>query len=221
MLSATEADALLRRQAALQAEAIAVVTELALIDRLSSAGSVRRIGSSTLGLMVWRDIDLAISSPGLTIEQAFETMRPLFLHPRVRQVRYLNEAGLFNPDGLVGDDRLYFKVFFDTQAGDEWELDISFWLAEGLHPQPLHEAIERQLAPETRLAILWVKDVWNRLPTYRHGVSSTDIYDAVLQHGVRTPAQFNSYLLAQGKPVESTINHDRPALPRSESKWAQ
>lgn len=220
-LSAAEAEVLLRRQVALQAEANAVLTELDLVDRLSSVGSVRRIGSSTLGLMVWRDIDLAISSSGLTIERALETMRPLFLHPRVKQVRYSNEAGAFNPTGLAVSERFYFKVFFDTQAGDAWELDLSFWLAEGLHPEPVHEAIARQLTPETRLAILWIKDVWYHLPSYRHGVSSTDIYDAVLQHGIRTPAQFNRYLLAQGKPAESTNKHDRPVLPTSESRRDQ
>ncbi len=51
--------------------------------------------------------------------------------------------------------------------------------------------------------------------------SSTDIYDAVLQHGIRTPAQFNCYLLAQGKPTESTVKHDRPVLPTSESQRDQ
>jgi hypothetical protein len=207
-LTAAEAEALLCRQADLQAEATAVLTELDLVDRLSSVGSVRQVGSSTLGLMVWRDIDLAISSSGLTIERALETMCPLFLHPRVKQVHYINEAGVFNPTGLAVYERSYFKVFFHTQAGDEWKLDISFWLAEGLHPEPVHEAVARQLTPETCLAILWIKDVWHLLPSYRNSVSSVDIYDAVLQHGIRTPAQFNRYLLAQGKPTESTVCPD-------------
>lgn len=169
--------------------------------------------------MVWRDIDLSIS--GLTPEQALDTMRPLFLHPHVKQVRYLNEAGVYNPTGLAVYERSYYKVFIDTQGGDEWKLDISFWLAEEPHPEPVHETIARQLTPETRLAILWIKDVWYRLPSYRQSVHSTAIYDAVLQHGIRTPVQFNRYLLAQGKPAESTIKRDRPALPTSESQRDQ
>jgi hypothetical protein len=204
-LSAAEAEALLRRQAALQAEATAILTDLDLIERLKVAGSVRQIGSSTLGLMVWRDIDLAVSSSRLTIERAVETMRSLFLHPQVRQVRYINEAGVFNPTGLAADERFYFQVYFDAQVGEEWKLDISFWLVEGVRPEPVHEAVSRQLTPETRLAILWIKDVGRRLPSYRTSVSSADIYDAVLQHGIRTPVQFNSYLLAQGKPTESAL----------------
>ena len=33
--------------------------------------------------------------------------------------------------------------------------------------------------------------VWHRLPAYRHRVLSVDIYDAVLEQGVRTPAEFD------------------------------
>lgn len=37
---------------------------------------------------------------------------------------------------------------------------------------------------------------------YPYQVGGTDIYDAVLEHGVRTPEQFHSYLLERGMPVE-------------------
>jgi hypothetical protein len=217
-LSAAETEALLRRQTTLQAEASAILTELDLVDRLSRIGSVRQIGSSTLGLMVWRDVDLAISGPTVTIERALDTMRPLFLHPRVRQVRYLNETGASTPTGVAVDERWYFQVFIDTRAGDEWKLDLSFWLGEELHSEPVHEAIARELTPETRLAILWIKDRWHRLPSYRQTVSSTDIYDAVLRHGIRTPEQFNRYLLSRDKPAQSAVSHDGPVLPPRESQ---
>jgi len=208
-LTAAEAETLLHRQAALQAEATAVLTELDLIDRLSHVGSVRQIGSSTLGLMVWRDIDLSVS--GLTPEQAIDALRPVFVHPRVTQVRYLNEAGVYNPTGAALYERAYFQIFLDPGAGGEaWKLDLSFWLAEGLHPEPIHDAIARQVTSETRLAILWIKDRWCRLPSYHHGVSSLDIYEAVLQHGVRTPAQFNHYLLTHGKPTGCPVMLDHP-----------
>jgi hypothetical protein len=54
--------------------------------------------------------------------------------------------------------------------------------------------MRRQLTPETRLAILWIKDVWHQAPFYPDQVSGIDIYDAVLEHGVRTPEQFGMYL---------------------------
>ena len=56
------------------------------------------------------------------------------------------------------------------------------------------------LTDEMRLAILWIKDVWHRLPTYPDEVSGTDIYTAVLEHGLRTPEQFATYLQERGHP---------------------
>jgi hypothetical protein len=44
-------------------------------------------------------------------------------------------------------------------------------------------------------------DVWCHLPTYRSQVYSVDIYDAVLEHGIRTPAEFDVYLANRGKPA--------------------
>jgi len=198
-----QAARLLQRQKMLQDEAQIVLKELDLVRLLSAAGVLRHVGSSALGLMVWRDLDLTVSSPGLSIERAYEIMHPLYIHPRVKQVRYLNESGPFNPTGLQLHDRYYFAILYDRAAGDEWKIDVSFWLADGIHPEPVYDAMEQQLTPEIRLAILWIKDIWYRLPTYRHEVYSTHIYDAVLQYGVRTPGEFDGYLVRQGKPTRT------------------
>lgn len=195
---------LLQRQQELQNESQIVVNELNLLDLLSDAGTLRQVGSSVLGLMVWRDIDLAVSSPGMSLERVFEVMQPLFIHPRVKRIRYSNESGTFNPTDLLTDERYYFGVYYNTQAGNEWKIDVSFWLMQGIHPEPIHDAMKYQVTPETRLAILWIKDVWYQLPTYRNEVYSTDIYDAVLQHGVRTPREFDRYLAQRGKSVRSS-----------------
>ena len=116
-------------------------------------------------------------------------------------MRYLNEVGSFNPTGLELHDRYYFGVYYHTSSGTEWKVDISFWVSVREHPEPFQEAISRQLTEESRLTILWIKDIWYRLPTYRDQVFSVDIYDAVLEHGVRTPTEFDGYLIEHGKPA--------------------
>ena len=190
-----------RRQRLLQEEAHSLLAELNLIEVLSAGGVLRQIGSSVLGLMVWRDIDLAVSSPGLSIERAFEIMRPLLIHPRTREVRYFHQSDPFKLAEL--DERYYFMVFYNPLVLGEWKLDISFWLGEGIHPEPVHEAVARQLTPENRLAILRIKDAWYQLPAYRNTVYSTDVYDAVLRHGVRTLGAFDQYLAERGKPTHA------------------
>jgi hypothetical protein len=192
---------LLQRQRLLQDEAQHVLKELNLVALLSRAGVFRQTGSSVLGLMVWRDIDLQVSSPGLSIERVFEIMHPLLTHPRVKQVRYFHQSDHFKLPGL--DERYYFMVFYEQDEQPEWKLDISFWLGEGIHPEPVHDAIEQQLTPENRLIILRLKDVWYQLPAYRSEVYSTDIYDAVLQHGIRTLTEFDYYLAQRGKPTRA------------------
>jgi len=196
---------LLQRQAMLQNEAQAVVKELDLVRLLSNAGTVRVHGSSVLGLMTWRDIDISVSSPRLSIERAYEVMEPLLTHPLVTQVRYLNESGSFNSTGLPRDERYFFMVLYDSGAESDWKIDISFWLAEGVRSEPIHDMIEQKLTPETRLAILHIKDVWWKQSSYRQEVSSVDIYDAVLLHGVRTLDEFDLYLSARGKPKRTTM----------------
>lgn len=192
---------LLQCQQQLQDESRMILEDLNLLALLSDAGTLRQVGSSVLGLMVWRDIDLAVSCPHMSLENAFEVMQPLYVHPRIHRVHYLNESGPFNPSCLLVDERYYFGVYYTPRSGNEWKIDISFWLMQGIHPEPVHDTLKQQLTPETRLAILWIKDIWHQLPTYRNEVASTDIYDAVLHHGVRTPDEFD--LAQHGKPSRS------------------
>jgi hypothetical protein len=193
-LSPKQAAQFLQRQQMLQDEAQIVLKELDLVNLLSASGSLRQVGSSVLGLMTWRDLDLAVSSPGLDIESIYELMCPLYTHQCVKRVHYLNESGSYNTAGKPEQERYFFMVHYETLAGNEWKIDISFWLGQDTHPEPVQDALEQQLTPETRLAILWIKNACYRLPTYRSTFYSTDIYDTVMQHGVRTPKEFEEYL---------------------------
>jgi hypothetical protein len=197
---------LLRQQEELQQETVAVMQELDLLSVLSRAGTALQIGSSVFGTMVWRDIDFSVVSPDMSIEHAFDVMRPLLVHPRVKQSRYLNEFDAFCESGLLYDERLYFALWYQSQSGIEWKFDISFWRsAERSSEADQLRLMLDSLHAENRLAILWIKDIWYRLPTYRQQVSSMDIYDAVLQHGVRTPGEFDEYLRAHGKPARLSL----------------
>jgi hypothetical protein len=200
-LTTAQASELLSRQDALQQEARQIVETLGLHERLGQAGQVSEHGSSISGLMAWRDIDFGVTSPGLTTERAFEIMLPLLQHPQTARVRYQNETG---PRTFMGDqrnERLFFMVYYDHTDGETWKIDIAFWL----WPEPRGEshaatAIRDRLTGETRVAILWIKDLWHGLAAYPSVVGSVDIYTAVLDHGVRTPGEFDAYLAERGKP---------------------
>jgi len=198
---------LLRRQDALQAEARGVVAELGLVLLLSRAGRVERVGSSVSGLMVWRDLDFGVLCRDLTAERAFEAIRPLLTHPRVTEFDYRDQTGRRAPPVIRGDERYYFSTHCETAAGEEWKIDVSFWLSDSPRDYlPYAERLKRQLTDDTRLAILWIKDVWHRLPTYPDEGGAFDVYEAVLREGVRTPEQFDAYLRKRGLPGRSGVD---------------
>ena len=194
---------LLKHQDALQTEANRLVECLGLPTMLGRAGRFERLGSVVSGLMVWRDVDLGVSCGRLSPERAWDAMLPLAVHPRTTRLDYRNEIGRLAPHELKGYGRYYFVARHETEAGDEWKIDVSLWSPEA-PPGPLAHAeeLQRRLTPETRLAILWIKDAWHRSPSYPGQISGMDVYEAVLEHGVRTPEQFGRYLRRRG--------HDAP-----------
>jgi hypothetical protein len=198
-LDATYAAELLERQNLLQAESRQVLAELDLIACLNRLGHAEHVGSSVSGLMVWRDLDVGARCPGPSAERVFETLQPIMTHPRVHEVLYQEETGPRSPSGEPQDQRYYFVLRYTTAANQRWKIDVSIWLTDAPRNQLRHlDYLAEQLTEETRLAILWIKDVWHQLPTYTNEVGGTDIYTAVLEHGVRTPAQFAAYLKDRG-----------------------
>lgn len=200
-LDPTYAAELLERQRSLQAEARQVLSDLALMSFLSRLGHAEHVGSSVSGLMVWRDLDVGARCPQPSPDRVFQTLQPILTHSRVHEVLYREETGPRSPSGQPTDQRYYFVLRYMTAADQRWKIDISIWLSDAPRNQLGHlEDLARRLTDETRLAILWIKDVWHRLETYPDEVSGTDIYAAVLDHGVRTPEQFATYLLERSLP---------------------
>ena len=200
-LSPAEAAELLSRQQKLQRAARQIIAELGVATIIGRAGAVTLVGSLVSGLMVWRDVDFNVHSPGLQGAEVLQIMAPLLAHPCLKMMRYRNASGAFLPPDPT-DARFFYALYFQPENGEEWKIDVSFWVS----PLPRAESasaerIAARLTDETRLAILWIKDVWHRLPIYPLEISGVDIYEAVLDHGVRTPSQFGDYLGELGQVV--------------------
>ncbi|MGW4211362.1 hypothetical protein ACWEIJ_25440 [Lentzea sp. NPDC004789] len=188
----TNIDELFRRQAALQTEADAVADDLRLAE-LAELGDPVRVGSSALGLMVKRDVDVTVVCESLdeqTAEAVARVGQRLFLHPRVRVVTMRDDTGHWNVDPAYPDG-LYLGVKYRTLAGADWTLDIWFVDEPDRQPDLAHiRSLPPRLDDETRAAILAIKEAWADNPSYGSAVSSYDIYSSVLDHGVRSPEQF-------------------------------
>ena len=194
--------ALLSRATALQLEANTVVQTLDLQARLERLGSPEVVGSVVSGLMVWRDIDFSVGCPRLTLVQAWDALRPLLINPQVSRLDYRNQTGERSPTEDPADQRLYVVLHYESEPGTEWKIDLSLWTVEApAGPGALLADLQRRLTDETRLAILWIKDVWHRLPVYPEEIGGFEVYDAVLNHGVRAPEEFDIYLRQRGLPA--------------------
>ncbi len=189
---------LLARQAALQLQAGDVITDLNLIRLLTPIGHPIVVGSVVTGLMVWRDIDVNVLCNNPNPDHIWAAIRPLASHSCVKKLRWTNERGPFNSTCQPQDEGYYLSIHYHeegTNAGERWKVDCWFLPLDAPRPEfALIDRMRRELTDETRLAILWIKGAWYRLPAYRHSVSSIDIYTAVLDHGIRTPDEFAEWL---------------------------
>ena len=177
---------LLGRQAALQAEGRQFVAEHRIEGILEPLGRVIPVGSAVTGLMVWRDLDYTVDAPGIAAREVWEALRPL-LHA-CQRLAYADETG-----HLVAETAPFERHYFVFRLAG-WKLDISVWTNGA--PQAVEQYQERlrELDLSTRLAILRIKDAWHNRPEYPEVVGGFEVYEAVLDHGVRTAEEFEAHL---------------------------
>jgi hypothetical protein len=176
-------------QDALQAAARRVLADLDLMNRLAAVGTPTPTGGFALGLMVARDVDVTTVCPSLETDGVFAAMRPIAAHPRVRGLTFRNDTGHWNTDPSYPDG-LYWMLDYVTDSGVAWNLDLWFLLAGTTQFDLEHmKTLPGRLTPETRAAILRIKrSLPDRPATER--IASYEIYEAVLDGGVRTAEEF-------------------------------
>ena len=183
---------LFERQDALQAQARAILADLDAFALLRDVGEATQVGSSALGLMVARDIDITTLCPTLDPGPVFDVGRQLAVHPRVRRLTFRKDTGRWNTSpGLP--DGIYWLVEYVADPDVAWTLDLWF-LLEGTTQFDLEhvKTLPARLTPETRAAILRVKEAVYADTTRPRGPSYA-IYEAVLDHGIRTPEAYQHY----------------------------
>ena len=194
-----DAEQLVSRQNWLQQQASTLLHDLKLMDILRVAGQPKIAGSAELGLMVWPDIDLEVVSPEQPeLSLALDIVRRLMLEANVRKLNIVDERQTSNPDipkGIyIGPDVKYGEI--------EWQVDI--WIIsrdEVMKRNHFVDRIKAMLDDANRSTILQIKQVVAASDKYHGGISSVDIYTAVLDQGVSDMAGFESYLQHTGRTL--------------------
>ena len=143
-----------------------MLADLDLFRLLANVGRPVQTGSSVLGLMVGRDIDVTSLCPVLEPHPTFDAIRPLADHARVHRLNFRNDTGRWRTEPQYPDG-LYWMVKYRSDAGDDWNLDLWF-LLEGTTQFDLQhiESLPPRLTRGSRLAILRIKEAWHGLLAY-------------------------------------------------------
>jgi hypothetical protein len=192
-------DELAARQSALQAEAAELLGELDRSEIFSAIGPVEVTGSYISNLMCWRDLDvMLLVGPDYSPQDVLNLISRVIELPGVVGFDYRDERADRSPTGLVSEERYHVPFLLERGAGI-WCLDLTLWLHD-LHENNTawHKALRDSITDEQRAAVLRIKDVWFRHPSYPGQIGGFDIYTAVIEEGVRTPERFRVWLARRG-----------------------
>ncbi|MHC2219470.1 hypothetical protein [Rhizobium leguminosarum] len=191
---------LLDAQKHMQIEADEVVRILGLNELLSEIGRPIRVGSSAMGLMVRRDIDITVVCDVLDdgALAAFTAVGACMMQRAdcVVAIRFRNDTKDWNTEPDKYPDGLYLWLSVRMPDKRAWTIDI--WLVDQPERQPdlahLKTLLPRLTDPD-RATILQLKQVLANGDQSAAAIPSALVYDAVMDHGVRTFQEFEKWYL--------------------------
>ena len=187
------------RQSALQVEAGELLDELGRSGIFSDIGPLEVTGSYISGLMCWRELDvMVLVGPDYSPGDVLRLITRVMELPGVIGFDYRDERADRSPTGLAKEERYHVPFLLD-RAGGIWRLDLTLWLHD-LHENVTawHKALRDSITDEQRAAVLRIKDVWFRRPSYPDQIGGSEIYAAVIDDGVGTPEEFRTWLADRG-----------------------
>ena len=169
-------------------EALGILDELGLLRAWARFGRPVLVGAVAHDLVWGPDLDLEVYCSQLRVADGFQVLAEAgAASPRVKAAQFLNFLD-------EADNALYWQIKYHTPRGAEWKVDM--WSAREDYGLPrgesLVEPLRAALTPETRLAILRLKQARE----HETGLDclSIDLYRAVVQDGVRQAEELRGWL---------------------------
>ncbi len=171
----------------LREQALEIVERTRIVKTLALMGDVFAVGSYDLDLMVRRDIDFCVVNPAFRRDDVLRATNEMLASGHFRTV-VMTDTFRFPVAHLP---RGYFFELVLPGPGGDWTVDVQGVDTDAFSVAPTRR-YRRLLEedPGARERILQIKRHLLDGEQYRHGVSSRDIYDAVLEHGVASVADF-------------------------------
>lgn len=177
----------------LRQEAAQLLNRDGLLPMLKACCPTQVIGSYTLDMMTWPDLDISMELPHEQDVTLFcEIGKRIATKFQVTKMSYSNHF-IRNFPGF--DHGLYWGIRLHY-AEREWKIDLwGYGEADYRAHIAKFDGLHRQLQQADRLAILRIKHAICQRPDYRGDVyNSMAVYRAVLSEKVTSIAEFNTWL---------------------------
>ncbi|MDO8618447.1 MAG: hypothetical protein Q7R49_00720 [Candidatus Daviesbacteria bacterium] len=191
---------LMQQQDLLQKEGYNLLEKCQLIETLEEIGQTSIVGSLQTGLMTWRDIDIEVVVNKIDKEDARKVIDHVINYASRRvDFSIIDNTALIEPHHPKG---LYLGIRYELATQKTWKIDIWFLDNTDSHANEYTLKLKERLTDESRQIILDIKSQIDHSPKYAKEIYSTDIYDAVLDKGVKSLDEFKEYLKKLGKSLE-------------------
>ena len=177
---------LLAHAEALQAEALDVLRKLDLERAFPSLGPPLLIGSARSGVMVLRDLDVMFTAPAATASEVLAGLADIAERVELLSVDFRDERGERRPTPRLTDERFYAVLEYA-----DWKVELTIWLHAVDRPHVADALRVAAATIEQKEAILRLKSTY---PGYPEVIGGSDVYPAVLDHGVRSTEELGEYL---------------------------
>ena len=183
---------LLNTDRTLRTEADALLESRGLRRLIEQHAPIHVVGSYALELMVWRDLDVLMDAPGITVEEFFDLGKSITTALSPWKMFFTNNR---DHEGAPEPRGLYWGIRLGDIKTGSWKIDLWAFEPEDTRQKILeYEHLKGRLNQQNRLTILRLKSQLWRDARYRDQVTSQDIYHAVLEHKAHSLADFWSYI---------------------------
>ena len=185
----------LEKQNQLQKQASEVLNNLDLIKELSKFGEVKIVGSVSLGLMTWPDIDVDLKSKTeINDKDYFEIVKYVFSKKNIKQLKLIDNRNLSEKNRPKS---IYLGIIYDLK-GVEWKIDVRYLNSADAFAEDYLNQTKSKLTIESTKTILEIKTEFHNHPKYRKEFSGFEIYNAVLDKNVSNSKDFRDYMETNG-----------------------
>ncbi len=182
---------LIEQDCSLRAEADGLLARHGVLNILREHGEPHISGSYAMRLMTWRDLDIYLAMPDVTVRAFLDVGRQLVVALSPRKASYTDHLNFPATEGVRG---FYLAIHTKPLDAGGWKIDV--W---GVSPELCEERMvycERlaaEMTERSRQSALVIKNEVCRHPEYRNSVTSHDIYTAVLSGGCTSVEEFWRY----------------------------